>query len=224
MITTVLIDIDNTLLDFDKCAYLSMKSAFEDCGLPFDDEKFATFERINLSLWRCLEKKIITKEQLFKLRWPTVLAGIGIDYDGFDVEERFKHYLYKYAVTIDGAEDLLKYLSGKYKIYAASNATYNQQIARLTSAGFDKYFDGYFISEKAGAEKPCKEFFDYCFSNLNASKENVVMIGDSPTADIKGSYNYGITPIWFNWRGEKLPEGVVPAHIVKSLREIKNIL
>ena len=224
MITTVFIDIDNTLLDFDKCAYLSMKSAFEDCGLPFDDEKFATFERINLSLWRCLEKKIITKEQLFKLRWPTVLAGLNLNYDGIDVESRFKHYLYNYAVTIEGAEDLLKHLSKKYKIYAASNATYDQQIARLKSAGFDKYFDGYFISEKAGAEKPCKEFFDYCFSNLNVSKDNVVMIGDSPTADIKGAYEYGIAPIWFNWRHEKLPEGVVPAYVVTSLAEIKSIL
>ena len=52
MINTIFIDIDNTLLDFDKCAYLSMKSAFEDCGLPFEDSMFDTFERINLSLWR----------------------------------------------------------------------------------------------------------------------------------------------------------------------------
>ena len=50
------------------------------------------------------------------------------------------------------------------------------------------------------------------------------MIGDSPTADIKGAYEYGIAPIWFNWRQEKLPEGIVPAHVVKSLAEIKNIL
>ena len=224
MIKAVFVDIDNTILDFDKCAYLSMKSAFEDCGLPFDDDMFDTFERINLSLWRCMEKKIITKEQLFKLRWPTVLAGIGMNYNGVDVEALFKHYLYNQAVTIDGAEDLLKYLSSKYKIYAASNATYEQQIARLKSAGFDKYFDGYFISEKAGAEKPSKEFFDYCFGNLTMSKDDVTMIGDSPTADIKGGSEYGLTTIWFNWRNEKLPVGVAPTHIVENLSDIKNIL
>ena len=176
MTTTIFIDIDNTLLDFDKCAYLSMKSSFEDCGLPFDDNMFATFERINLALWHRLEDKIITKEQLFKLRWPTVLAGIGIDYDGNDMEARFKHYLYTYAVAIEGAESLLRYLSQKYKIYATSNATYEQQISRLKSAGFDKYFSGYFISEKVGAEKPSKEFFDHCFNHLTVSKDEVVMI------------------------------------------------
>ena len=224
MTTTIFIDIDNTLLDFDKCAYLSMKSSFEDCGLPFDDNMFATFERINLALWHRLEDKIITKEQLFKLRWPTVLAGIGIDYDGNDMEARFKHYLYTYAVTIEGAERLLRYLSQKYKIYATSNATYEQQISRLKSAGFDKYFSGYFISEKVGAEKPSKEFFDHCFNNLTVSKDEVVMIGDSPTADIKGGSMYGIKTIWLDRRNEQLPEGVKPTHIVKKLVEIESIL
>ena len=117
MIKVVFVDIDNTLLDFDKCAYLSMKSTFEDCGLPFEDSMFDTFERINLSLWRCMEKRIITKDQLFKLRWPTVLAGLGMNYDGVDVEARFKHHLFNHTVTIEGAEDLLKYLSQKYKIF-----------------------------------------------------------------------------------------------------------
>ena len=224
MPTTIFIDIDNTLLDFDKCAYLSMKSSFEDCGLPFDDNMFATFERINLALWHRLEDKIITKEQLFKLRWPTVLAGIGIDYDGNDMEARFKHYLYTYAVAIEGAESLLRYLSQKYKIYATSNATYEQQISRLKSAGFDKYFSGYFISEKVGAEKPSKEFFDHCFNHLTVSKDEVVMIGDSPTADIKGGSIYGIKTIWLDRRNEQLPEGVKPTHIVKKLVEIESIL
>lgn len=224
MITTIFIDIDNTLLDFDKCAYLSMKSAFEDCGLPFENSMFDTFERINLSLWHRLEEKIITKEQLFKIRWSTVLAGLGLVYDGIEMEKRFKHYLYTYAVTIEGAEELLKYLSSKYKVYATSNATYDQQISRLKNAGFDKYFDGYFISERAGAEKPSKEFFDYCFGNLNASKQNVALIGDSPTADIKGGSEYGLTTIWFDKRNEKLPEGVNPTYIVKDLLDIKNIL
>ena len=224
MTTTIFIDIDNTLLDFDKCAYLSMKSSFEDCGLPFDDNMFATFERINLALWHRLEDKIITKEQLFKLRWPTVLAGIGIDYDGNDMEARFKHYLYTYAVTMEGAERLLRYLSQKYKIYATSNATYEQQISRLKSAVFDKYFSGYFISEKVGAEKPSKEFFDHCFNNLTVSKDEVVMIGDSPTADIKGGSMYGIKTIWLDRRNEQLPKGVKPTHIVKKLVEIESIL
>ena len=224
MIDTIFIDIDNTLLDFDKCAYLSMKSSFEDCGLPFDDNMFATFERINLALWHRLEDKIIAKEQLFKLRWPTVLAALNLSCDGTRMEQCFKHYLYTYAVTIEGAEDLLIYLSSKYKVYATSNATYEQQISRLKSAGFDKYFNGFFISERAGAEKPSEEFFDYCFSNLTVPKENVAIIGDSPTADIKGGLSYGLTTIWLDRRGENLPDGVKPHFIVSNLADIKNII
>ena len=224
MIKTVFIDIDNTLLNFDKCAYLSMKSAFTDCGLPFEDSMFDTFERINLSLWHRLEDGIITKDQLFKIRWSTVLAGIGLNYDGIEMENHFKHYLHTYAVTIDGAKDLLKYLSQKYQVYATSNATYEQQISRLKNAGFEQYFDGYFISERVGAEKPSKEFFDYCLGNLKASIDEIVLIGDSPTADIKGGSQYGLKTIWFDRRNEKLPKGVVPTYTVKCLEEVKNFV
>ena len=219
MITTIFIDIDNTLLDFDKCAYLSMKSAFEDCGLPFENSMFDTFERINLSLWHRLEEKIITKEQLFKIRWST---GLGLIYDGIEMEKRFKHYLYTYAVTIEGAEELLKHLSSKYKVYATSNATYDQQISRLKNAGFDKYFDGYFISERAGAEKPSKEFFDYCFKNIpDFKKEETIIVGDSISADIIGGKNVGITTVWFNIKGET---SSLPDYEIHALPELKDLL
>ena len=74
----IFIDIDNTLLDFDKCAYLSMKRSFEDFNIPFDDSMFDTFERVNLSLWHSLEKGYISKDQLFKIRWSTVLAALNV--------------------------------------------------------------------------------------------------------------------------------------------------
>ena len=94
----------------------------------------------------------------------------------------------------------------------------------MKNAGFDKYFSGYFISEKVGFEKPSKEFFDGCFKDLPYDLDEVVLIGDSPTADIKGGSKYGLDTIWFDHRGEKLPEGVAPTHIVHHLKEIENIL
>ena len=63
---------------------------------------------------------------------------------------------------MDGAKELLEYLFGKYKIYAATNAIYHQQINRLTKAGIIKYFDNVFVSEKIGYQKPTKAFFDCC--------------------------------------------------------------
>ncbi len=220
----IFLDIDNTLLDFDKCAHLSMKNAFEDFVIPFSDDMFNMFERVNLSIWKRLEEGIISKEQLFKIRWSTVLAALNIDFDGIEMENQFKKYINSVAITIDYAKELLEYLSKKYKLYATSNSTYEQQISRLKNAGFEKYFDGYFISEKVGYEKPSKEFFDKCFESLPYSKMEVILIGDSPTADIKGGEQYGIETIWFDHRGEKLPSGVSASYTVNHLKQIENIL
>ncbi len=47
-------------------------------------------------------------------------------------------------------------------------------------SGIGKYFEDIFISEDAGAEKPSREFFDYCFGRRPEIKaDETVIIGDS---------------------------------------------
>ena len=88
-----------------------------------------------------------------------------------------------------------------------------------------EYFSGFFVSEKIGHQKPTKEFFDHCFSNLeDISIDQVVMIGDSLSADIMGAKNYGIKCIWF-CRGKKQNNTeIMPDFTVEKLEQIKNIL
>ena len=102
---------------------------------------------------------------------------------------------------------------------------FQHQIKRLTKSDMLKYFDDIFVSEKVGALKPAKEFFDVCFKEMGSpSLDEVIMIGDSLTADILGGAEYGIKTIWFNPDGLKAPDSPKPNHIVNNLLEIKNIL
>jgi beta-phosphoglucomutase-like phosphatase (HAD superfamily) len=56
MIKAVLLDIDNTLLDFNKCSELAIKKSFLEHGLTYTDEVFPTFLRRNDILWKNIEK------------------------------------------------------------------------------------------------------------------------------------------------------------------------
>ena len=47
MITTVFIDIDNTLLDFDLSARQAMSAALKEYGVSYRDDMFPTFKKIN---------------------------------------------------------------------------------------------------------------------------------------------------------------------------------
>lgn len=53
----VFIDIDDTLLDFTKCANDAIKSACNKFGVPYTTTLVDTFHPINLDLWHRLEKR-----------------------------------------------------------------------------------------------------------------------------------------------------------------------
>lgn len=223
MIKNVLIDVDNTLLDFDKCAKCAMKSGYADFGLQFEDWMFDKFRTINLDMWIAMEAGKISKDELIRTRWQNVFDNLGIVANGTDFEENFRAYLNECAIQVDGAMSALKYLSSKYNVCVASNAPYEQQIQRLENAGMMEYIDDVFVSEKIGFPKPRKEFFDACFEKSHFLPEETVMIGDSLTADINGARNYGIKTCWYNHYGENA-DGVACDFIISSLDEIKNIL
>lgn len=220
----VFIDIDDTLLDFTKCANDAIKSACNKFGVPYTTTLVDTFHPINLDLWHRLEKKEMTKEKLFDTRFQIVFDKLGIKADGIAFETAFRENFHESAILVDGARDLLEYLRSKYEVYVASNASMHQQTNRMKRAELDGYIDGYFVSEEIGFPKPQKEFFDACFKALpDVKPQDVVMIGDSLSADIKGACEYGLKTIWYNHRNEPTSD-VKCDYIVSRLSEVKNIL
>ena len=122
-----------------------------------------------------------------------------------------------------GSYEMLEYLSGKYRLFAASNGPHEQQVERLRKADMIKYFEEVFTSGKIGAEKPSSDFFAYCFEKSGEIKpEESVMLGDSLTSDMKGGFGFGMKTIWLNLNGKEVPEWI--DHEIKSLDEIKNII
>ena len=221
----ILIDLDNTLIDFNECARHSIINAFNELGFTYTDKVFETFITENVKIWKRLEKGEITKPQLRADRWNIILKKLGIDFDGTVLEEMFENGVAKGAYAVDGAYELLEYLKDKYKLYIVSNGFRFVQESRLKIGNFEKYFDDVFVSEDVGIPKPAKEFFDYCFEKLgNPDKNDTILIGDSLSADIIGGINYGIDTIWFNKNNEPLPNNIEPTYTVNTLKEIQKIL
>lgn len=221
----ILIDLDNTLIDFNECARHSIINAFRELGFTYTDKVFETFITENVKIWKRLEKGEITKPQLRADRWNIILQKLGIDFDGTVLEEMFENGVAKGAYAVDGAYELLDYLKDKYKLYIVSNGFRFVQESRLKIGNFEKYFDDIFVSEDVGIPKPAKEFFDYCFEKLgNPDKNDIILIGDSLTADVIGGINYGIDTVWFNKNKETLPDNINPTYTVNTLKEIQKLL
>jgi len=80
MITTVLIDIDNTLLDFNACAKNAMYDGMAEIGIEFKDEMFDTFRTINDKLWIEIEKGTITRKELHRDRFNLIFTELSLGF------------------------------------------------------------------------------------------------------------------------------------------------
>lgn len=226
MITAVLFDIDDTLIDWKKSAVICFETLFREYNLPFDPIKTPTaFFEASAPLWAAVDRGEITGSELRKVRWNHVFERLGIDRrDGEFFEKEFRRHLAKSAVPIEGAGEVLEYLFGKYTLGVASNAYFEQQNSRLELLGYKKYLKHIFTSQEIGYEKPNEKFFEHCLKELgNPAPQDVLMVGDNPLADIEGANKAGFKTCWFN-REAKPCDGINADYCISSLKELIDIL
>ena len=221
----VLLDIDDTIFDFYESAKATILKCCKDFNIEFTDKMIAHYMEQNEFLWGQFEKKVITREDIFRKRFPELFKEYGIDIDGIEFEEAFQKYFKTEYKLIEGAVEIIKYLSEKYDLYIVSNSLIDTQIKRLTAAGIIEYFKDLFVSDIVGYQKPTKEFFNCCFEKIpDFDNQNTIIIGDSLSSDIKGGYNAGIKTCWFNPKRKINKTEYKANYEIASLNELRNIL
>lgn len=226
MIKYVLLDIDDTLLDFGKAEAAAIKKTFERIGIPATDEVIARYSEINNAQWSALERGELTRQQVLVRRFDILFEELGIT--GVPSEMAQASYEYLLGIGhyfIDGAVELLETLKDKYELYIVSNGTACVQDSRLASAGIAPYFKDIFISERIGADKPSREFFDRAFSRIEGfEREKAIIVGDRLSSDILGGINAGISTCWFNPK-RLPPDPDIPAdYEIHALNELPELL
>lgn len=221
----LLFDVDGTLLDFNKAEEEGIEGLLNHFGIPATAENKYKYYITNKRYWEMLERGEITRERLLGQRFEEFFGEFGVQVNGDEVDALYRQCLNASAVLIDGAIELLESVKGKYPLYIVTNGVAETQYTRLAKSGLDKYFDGIFISEEAGSQKPQKAFFEYCFEKMGRRDvENMLIIGDSLTSDMRGGNNAGIDTMWYNPKGDENHTEVHLDYIVTTLREMKDML
>ena len=201
--STILIDIDDTLLDFQKSEEFAIRSTIKTLDIEPTDELVEKYKAINLKYWKMFERGEIEREALLVARFKEFCEIMDITNKDFSkLNETYFSILSGVPFEIDGAEQFLKKLSEKYNIYAVTNGVKRVQTKRLSLVNITKYLKKVYISEEIGFQKPNIEFFDYVLKDLNIeNKEEILIIGDSLTSDIQGGINSNIDTMWYNPKG-----------------------
>ena len=189
----ILMDIDNTLLDFHAGTREALTGLLATFGQALTEEREARFHVINNRLWTAYEHGEIPKSAIFERRFAEFLGELGIETDPLEANEAYAEGLRQSAVLMPGCMELLDALNGKCRLFAVTNGVVTTQTPRLKKAGFGPYFEQIFISEAMGCKKPEKAFFDKCFEVIGpVDKRRCIILGDSLTSDMQGGRNAGI--------------------------------
>lgn len=228
MIKYLLWDIDATLLNFKKAEYFAMREGFREFNIAIDESEIKNYNLINDKYWKRLEKGEITRETVLHGRFREFFDGLNIEYNDKLIYDFNKFYQVALGNNIffnDNAKETLKALEKTYKQYAITNGSIVAQKGKLKKSGLDKIFDGVFISEEMGIDKPNKEFFDIVFENIGSTDtREYLLVGDSLTSDILGANNAGIKNIWYNPEKKEKNLDVIVNFTIYDLREVVEIL
>ncbi len=224
MYTCLFLDLDNTLLDFQRAEANAIKQVLRDFSLPAHNEIISLYSDINLSFWKRFEKGEIPREAIFEGRFKTLLSALGEERDTRAISDKYCSYLAQGYYKTEGADEILSYLKNKgYRLFATTNGFAFTQYNRIEKSGLAPYFEGIFISEELGCQKPEREYFLKCSKAAGITDfSEILVVGDSQSSDILGGINAGLDTCWYNPQGDK-PK-YKSKYEIKNLAELKSIL
>lgn len=222
--TTLLIDNDDTLMDFAAAERNGICLTFKENGIPYTKELLSSYSEINASLWKRLERGEIKREEIFEKRFQIFASKHGLSIDTKKVSSDYMRNLELGHELFPEVLPLLSELCTRYSMYIVTNGHSRTQNRRIDDADIRRFFDGVFVSEEIGYQKPMKEYFQFVFSNIKEkNKSKILIIGDSLSSDILGGINAGIDTCWFNRKGADCGQ-IKPTYEINTLNDIKKVL
>ena len=221
----LLFDADGTLFDYGKAEAYALRTTFEQMGHRYDSGHAEAYARINARIWLDFEKGLISVESVKTRRFELLFEAIGIESDAHRFSERYLRNLADSSELIEGAEDTVRALYGKVGLMLITNGLRDVQRPRLAKSAIRDYFADVVISEEVGAAKPDARIFDAAFACMgNPRKEDVLIIGDSLSADIQGGLDYGIDTCWYDPERRGLDPDVRITYVITQLQELLSLL
>ena len=226
----IFFDLDNTLWDHRKNAYLTLKEIFkrEDITEKFNigfEEFHTEYFTINEKLWAQIRDGEIDKEYLRKHRFYDAFLFFGVD--DFELSQVFEHQfldeILNYNDLVPGAFEILEYLSAKnYDLHILSNGFQEVTHKKCELSGIKNYFKTITSADEINIRKPHPEVYDYALKKANAQKENSIMIGDDWIADVEGGKAFGLEVVFLDVFSDNYEAENVK--VIKKLKELETIL
>ena len=106
----VLLDIDDTILDFKACERNAIIKTMEKYGIKATEELINKYSVINKSLWEAFERKEISKPELLVRRFEMFFNPLGVFTNADVINQDYLDLLSNEVFFVEGAVELCKKL------------------------------------------------------------------------------------------------------------------
>ncbi len=224
MIEILLLDLDDTILDFKKAESIAIGKTIGDFGVEPTDVVRRRYHEINKWHWEQLELGKMTRAQVLENRFAVLFSELGVEVDAAQVARAYEKNLSQGHYFLPGAEEAVDILSKKYRLFLVSNGTASVQKGRMTSANLYRFFETVFVSQEIGHNKPSRDYFDACFARIPGfDREKAMIVGDSLSSDIQGGINAGIRTVWINPEHKEWGR-IRPDYEIEALHQLPALL
>lgn len=221
----ILFDADHTLFDFDKASEEALAEVLRPHGVDWREGMYSDYKRINLQCWAEHEQGIIDRDTLVYERFKRYFDHVNLDLDPVRTQHTYLDNLGTKPYLIPGAEEILTWMEGRFKLGYITNGMTAVQRPRLEMIGWHLKFDAIVIAGEIGFSKPHHDYFNFVQNQIGGPDKNkVLVVGDSLTADIEGAAAFGYRTCWFNPEGMNCHLEKIPDYTIARLEELKQIL
>lgn len=195
----ILLDIDNTLYDYNITHAFAISKVLEYCMKELNlskDEVNSAYEKARKQIHIELCETAASHNRLLYFQRMSEILGVNPMQYAHEIYNVYWDSFLQVIKPFDGIYELLeKY---KNKICLVTDLTAHIQYRKIKKLGLENYCDKLVTSEEAGHEKPHPYMFMMALQKLDLRPDEVCMIGDSFKKDVLGATNLGIAAIWFN--------------------------
>lgn len=222
----VFLDADGTIWDFDRSEEKAFTSVMKQFGKEDNlDFIYERYHAINEALWERLEQGTIKKAELRIKRFESLFEEFQLDFPVHEFSQAYLAGIGQGKDLMQGAEEICRYLSDKYRVVIVTNGMKETQYSRMAGSVLEPFIEKMVVSDEISIAKPDPGIFEYAMRAIGYdNKEGVIMIGDSLRADIAGGVNFGIDTCWVNRSGLAGNADIVPRYEIRDIRELKNLL
>jgi putative hydrolase of the HAD superfamily len=222
MVKAILLDLDNTLVDFVKMKRNSVHAAVEamrKAGLKLGEKEafekiFAIYEKYGWEDQKAFQKLLLKTQG--KVDYKILAHGI-LAYR----KEKANH-----LVLYEGVKETLHSLKEKgLKLGIVTDALKLQAYTRLVALGVEDFFEVIVCFDDTKEKKPSQLPFAAALSKLGLKPEEVLFVGDSFQKDIAGAEKFGMQTAWAKY-GKSYDEktDVQPDFVLEKFGDLLKIV